>query len=96
MKRPLKYYTKILTVLKELHKQHPTFNIGRHLSTALDEYGDLWNVSDKEVLYALEKYKIEHDIDIPHKDDEDIERIIEEGTHLAKLFAESEDEDDED
>jgi len=90
MKKSIKYYTKILTVLKELHKQHPTFNIGRHISTALDEYGDLWNVSDKEVLYALEKYKIEHDLDIHSQDDEEIERIINEGTHLAKLFAESE------
>jgi hypothetical protein len=94
MKKSPTYYPKILALLKELHKQHPTFNIGRHISTALDEYGDLWNVSDKEFLHALEKYKVEQDMDVPHETEEDINKIISEGLHLGKLFAESEDEDE--
>ena len=92
MKKPVKYYTKILAILRELHKQHPSFNIGRHISTALDEYGDLWNVSDKEFLHALNKYKVGQDLDIPHESDEDLKKIIEDGMHLNKMFAEEEDE----
>ena len=92
MKKSIKYYTKILAVLKELHKQHPSFNIGRHISTALDEYGDLWNVSDKEFLHALTKYKVEQDLDVSHESDEELRKIIEDGMHLSKMFAEEEEE----
>jgi hypothetical protein len=88
MKRQL--YTKILSVLKTLHTKHPTYNLGRHISTALDEYGDLWNVSDKEFLFAMEKYMVEQELDIPHESEEDINKIINEGMHLEKMFAEEE------
>lgn len=90
MKNP---YPKILSVLKELKKQHPTYNIGRHISTAFDGYGDLWNISDKEFLFALEKYKTEQELDFPHEDDEDINKIIEDGLHLDRIFAEEEEDD---
>jgi len=44
--------------------------LGRHIATALDEYGDVWGLSDREILFALEKYKAELDMDVPHTDDE--------------------------
>jgi hypothetical protein len=88
MKKQL--YTKILSVFRSLHAKHPTYNIGRHISTALDEYGDLWNVSDKEFLFALEKYMVEQELDVPHESEEDIDKIINEGMHLEKMFAEEE------
>ena len=36
------YYRQIIRTLQRLEKSHPTYNIGRHLSTALYEYNDLW------------------------------------------------------
>jgi hypothetical protein len=66
--------------------------MGRHLSTALYEYNDLWGVSDKELLLALEKYEIELNIDYPHEDEDDLKKIIKGGMNLERMFLE-EDED---
>jgi hypothetical protein len=65
--------------------------MGMHLSTALDEYGDLWGVTDKEVLFALEKYKASLDMDFPHI--EEIDQIIKDGMDLDKLLKEENGED---
>ena len=67
-------------------------SFGRHLSTALYEYNDLWGVSDKELLLALEKYEIELNIDYPHEDEADLKKIIKGGMNLERMFLE-EDED---
>ncbi len=85
------YYRQIIKTLDRLKKAHPTYNIGRHISTALDE-SDLWGVSDKEFLLALEKYEIELNIDYPHVDEDDLKKIIKGGMNLERMFLE-EDED---
>ena len=85
------YYRQIIRSLQRLEKSHPTYNIGRHLSTALYEYSDLWGVSDKELLYALEKYEIELNIDYPHEDEEELKKIIKGGMNLERMFDEEED-----
>lgn len=65
--------------------------MGRHLSTALDG-SDLWGVSDKELLFALQKYEIELNMDIDRMDDDEIEEIIKDGMNLERtLFEEEED-----
>jgi hypothetical protein len=64
--------------------------MGRHISTALDEYTDVWGVSDREFLYAIQKYEIELNIDGPHIDDEEIEEIIKDGMNLDNIFEEEE------
>jgi hypothetical protein len=85
-------YRKIIHVLERLHKAHPTYNIGRHISTALDGYDDIWGVTDKEFLFALEKYELELNMDSPHIDEEEIEEIIKDGMNLERtLFEEEED-----
>jgi hypothetical protein len=86
------YYSQITKTLNRLQKAYPTYNMGRHLSTALYEYNDLWGVSDKELLLALEKYEIELNIDYPHEDEDDLKKIIKGGMNLEKMFLE-EDED---
>lgn len=91
MRKP-NHYTQIIHALQELHKSYPTYNMGRHLSTALDGYGDIWGLSDKEVLFALEKYKSQLDMDIPHTDDEELAKIIKEGMDLDNIFKEEEEE----
>lgn len=85
------YYRKIINVLESLHKAHPTYNMGRHISTALDGYDDVWGVTDKEMLFALEKYELELNMDVNH-DQEEIEKIIKDGMNLERiLFEEEED-----
>ena len=85
------YYRQIIQTLVRLQKAYPTYNIGRHISTALYEYSDVWGVSDREFLYAIQKYEIELNIDGPHIDDEEIEEIIKDGMNLDSIFDEEED-----
>ena len=84
------YYRQIIQTLVRLQKAYPTYNIGRHISTAMDEYTDVWGVSDREFLYAIQKYEIELNIDGPHIDDEEIEEIIKDGMNLDSMFEEEE------
>ena len=86
-------YNQIVQILHSLHKTYPHYNIGRHLSTALDGYGDLWGVSDKEILFALTKYKTQLDNDGYSATDENIEKIIQDGINLDKLLYKEEEED---
>lgn len=78
-------YSQILATLNELHKDYPKYNMGRHLATALDEYGDIWGLTDREILFALKKYKAKLQMDIPH-DDSEIERFINEGIDLDNIL----------
>ena len=86
--RRASYYSQILHLLQQLHAAYPTYNMGRHLATALDEYGDVWGLSDKELLFALEKYKTQLEMDVPHTDESELEQIIKEGMDLENIFKE--------
>lgn len=55
----INYYRETLKILEDLHNSHPSFSLGRHLSTALSDYGDVWGMTNKEMLYALQKYQAE-------------------------------------
>jgi len=92
MSRQPNYYRQIIHVLESLRKAHPTYNIGRHISTALDGYDDIWGVTDKEFLFALEKYELELNMDSPHIDEEEIEEIIKDGMNLERTLFEEEEE----
>lgn len=83
-------YNQIVQILHTLHKTYPNYNIGRHLSTALDGYGDLWGVSDKEILFALSKYKAQLDNDGYSATDENIDKIVQDAMNLDKLLNEEE------
>ena len=85
------HYTEVIHTLQELHKDFPTYNIGRHLATALDEYGDLWGLTDKELVFALEKYKMELNMDVPHVDDKEIDKIIKDAMDLDNILKEEDD-----
>ena len=91
-KQPNDYY-RVLTLLQQLHTSYPNYNMGRHIATALDEYGDVWGLSDREILFALEKYKSELDMDVPHTDDSEIDQIIKEGMNLENILKEEDGED---
>ena len=79
-------YKRIMNVLDSLHSTHPKYGMGKHLATALDGMGDVFLLKDEEILNALKKYQNELSYDVPHKE-EDIETIIEEGSHIASFTA---------
>lgn len=82
--KPTKYYTEIIDVLKELYKLYPSYRMGQHLSTALDEYGDIWGLTDKEIHFALLKYKVQMELDVPRETNEkELEKIIKDGMNLS-------------
>jgi len=91
--RKTNYYSQVVQILHSLHSSYPEYNMGRHLSTALDGYGDLWGVTDKELLFALEKYKAELEMDIPHTDEKEIDQIIRDGMNLENILKEEDGED---
>lgn len=86
--RKASYYNQIIQLLQQLHVAYPSYNMGRHLSTALDEYGDIWGLTDKEILFALDKYKSQLELDIPHTDDKEIDQIIKDGMNLDDILKE--------
>lgn len=53
----------ILTKLEQLHKGHSTYSFGQIISTTFSEYGDIWGITNKEALFALEKYEAELELD---------------------------------
>jgi hypothetical protein len=91
MRAKINYYIQIIDLLNELHRTFPTYNLGKHLSTALDGQGDVWGISDKELLYILTKYKTELELDTHHANDKEIEDIIRDGMNLNDILMEEED-----
>lgn len=89
-------FNRIIYLLQELHKANPKQNIGRHLSMALSDYGDLWGVPDKEIAFALEKYQAQSELD-PLASDAEVERIVREGMLLNAdtFFEDDQEEEDE-
>lgn len=83
-------YNKIIKALQSLHKTHPTYNMGRHIATALDGYPDVWGLTDREFLFAVNKYITELDMD--HFHNEDIDVIIKDGLDLNHILDEEEEE----
>jgi len=87
MSRQPNYYRQILNVLDDIHKNNPAYNIGRHISTALDG-SDIWAISDRDFLLRLKDYRAELDSDIVHEDDVDL--IIKQGLDLSHILDEEE------
>jgi hypothetical protein len=78
------YYKQAIKKLEELHSLYPNYNIGRHLSIALSEYGDLWGLTDKELLFALTKYQAELELDSGTlENDEFVDQIVKDGMNLT-------------
>ena len=79
-------YNSILRVLSELHMNHPNRSLGQHLTMILADYKDLWHVSNKELLFATEKYQAELEFNIASP--EDVDKVIKDAQDLTKLFEE--------
>ena len=86
--RKINHYNQVLSILQQLHSAYPKYNMGRHLATALDEYGDIWGITDKELAFALTKYKNQLEMDIPHTDEKEIDDIIKQAMDLDNILKE--------
>lgn len=86
------HYKQILTVLDKLHRNHPNYNLGKHIATALDG-SDAWSISDKDFLEALKEYSSELNLDVIHPVD-DVEDIIKQGLKLDLLIDDDDNEDE--
>lgn len=92
--KPTSSYEQILSVLVELKESFPSYNMGRHLDTALNEYKDIWGMTDKEMLYALNKYKSQLTLDVPHPDESEIDKIVKDAMNLDTILQEDEEDED--
>lgn len=94
MGRTPDYKKKFIDLLHQLQKDYPTFGLGRHLYTALADYGDFWGITDKELCFALEKYQSELALETHNiVSDDYLKDIVEDAKHL---FDNKEEEDPED
>lgn len=83
--KQVNYCLLVVKILNRLNKAHPTYNIGKHISTAIDD-SDIWGVSDKELFLALQKYELELNMDVNHVDEE-IDDIIKDGLNLNNILS---------
>lgn len=92
MKKHKSTYEEALSILHNLKEEYPGTLLSQHLSIALSDYGNFWGISDKELLFALTKYQSEMEINmVPERE---VEKIVEEGKNLEKLFQEDEEDED--
>lgn len=92
MSRKPTAYSQAMQLLQELKRLYPTYTLGQHIATALSDYGDAWGISDKELVFALEKYKAELEYNIVS--DIEVDKIVRDAQDLDKLLKEEEEEDD--
>lgn len=77
------YFKDIVTLLEELHKYYPAENIGWHIALATADYPDLSLVSDRELLFAFQKYQAERELDTSSLvTDEYVQGIQNDAEHL--------------
>lgn len=77
-------HSQILETLRQLKAKYPNQGIGKHLSETLVEYPNYWGMSDKEFLYALEKYILELEENNPPPEQE-LQKLIEDSSSLDSL-----------
>jgi len=82
-------YNQAIHLLQDLKKERPTYTLGQHISTALADYGDAWGITDKEFVFALEKYQSE--LEYNTASETEVDKIVRDAQDLDKLFKEDDD-----
>lgn len=86
------YKKEFISILSELIKNYPTQDLSLHLSLMLAEYPNFDSLSDKELVFLINKYKCEKDLDFsPSHNETEIERIIREAQDLEHILDDNED-----
>ena len=78
------YFSQILDILRQLKTKYPNQGIGQHLSGILSDYPNYWGMSDKEFLFALEKYVLEMEENDPLPEKE-LKKLIDESSSIDNL-----------
>lgn len=81
-------YNQAVQILHDLKKEYPNYSLGQHIATALEAYGDIWGITDKEFVFALEKYRTELELNIVS--DAEVDKIVRDAQNLDTLFQEEE------
>jgi hypothetical protein len=89
MGKKLTPYNQAVHLLLELKKEYPNHTLGQHIATSLGDYRDIWGLTDKEILFALERYKTELEFNIAS--DDEVNEIMKGAQNLDVLFEEEED-----
>lgn len=91
MSRPISDFKKVIKLLEELHKEYPQLGIGRHFTSALSEYGDPWGMTDKELNFALDKYRQAMELDIQGylMEDEYVAKVIKDAENFEDILKET-------
>jgi len=84
-------YNQAVQILHDLKREYPNNTLGQHIATALVDYGDIWGLTDKEFVFALEKYKAEMELNIVT--DSEVDKIVKDAQNLDVLFQDEEEED---
>lgn len=89
---------KLTSLLEKIKKKNPKHSLGAHIYKALVAYHlynwdgeSLFYTTDKEMFTALNNYLMLMSVE---DDEEEINKIVEEGKHLETLFLDSEEEED--
>lgn len=84
-----------IEILSDLFKSYPNQDMSLHLAIMLDGI-NFEGLSDKELVYIIDKYKCEKDLDMtPSYVSKDVQRILEDTDKLFNSIS-LEDEDEED
>lgn len=76
-------YKQSLKILKDLKRDFPSYTIAQHIASATEDYEDSWSLSDKEFVFALEKYRAQLDMNTP---EDELKMIIEDGMNIEKYI----------
>jgi len=72
---------KIFTILLVLKEQYPNEGLLKFIVEATTDYKNLWLLSDKELLFVLEKYQAELEMNLASP--EEVDRIIKDAEQLT-------------
>lgn len=82
-------YIECVNILHLLKKEYPSLCLAQHIYGALADYGDFWGMTDKEFLFAFNKYMTELEFSL--EKETSIDKIIADASN-KKLFQFEEDE----
>ncbi len=86
-------FQSITDKLLEINKKHPSYSFSNITSMAFAEYKDIWGLTNRECLFALEKYEAELELDSDNiASPEYLEKLYKDVENFDDILKEDEDE----
>lgn len=86
---PSEILNELITIFKSLNHKFPNQGLGRHIADATVEYPNLWSLPNSELLFALNKYQTELDLNIV--DQSEVDKIIKDAENIEHILDSDED-----